>query len=390
MKHLTYIVFLFCFVIFIICCRQPDKSDDLESILNIDLTEKYIDVPLILSDLSDDVRLVRLETNKNSLIPRFHGFVGEKYIISIDPKKVLQFSADGRYIRTIAIKGRGPGEFNQVDTWAVDDNEQFLFYHDFSKNHINKYNLKSGRYERKIPFEENGYLSNMLSVNDSTLAILPSLFSKYGYLYFYQSNTGRILEGIKKEPVPHPGAWAGMSPVFIKAKDNSILFQPPESDTIFRIKGPEMVPVISLIVEKPQKNGYKITGFYVSILYMDKDRVFLRKRGYENIVTPNTVSMNLSDPEFLFLNRSNNTLNKISSIYFDYLGIQLTVPSFGFPHYTQFMVQYQAMDFKKLLEDALKNGDLPGDKKNELKKLNSEISEGDNPVLITGKYKKQS
>lgn len=385
MKHLKHIAFSLCFVLFILGCKQSNWVDAPEDIFNIDLTKKYDDIPFKLSDLSDDIKFVRLETNKNSLLSNFRGFVGDKYIISIGYKKVLQFSADGKYICTIAIKGRGPMEFHQIDAWAVDDNEHFLFYHDYSKNYINKYNLDSFKFERKIPFEENGDLSSMLSINDSTLAILPNMFAKYGYLYFYQSHTGRILEGIKKEPVPHPGAWAGRTPIFVKTANNSILFQPSETDTVYRIEGSEIEPVISLMVEKPQKSGDKTTGFNISFQHMDNNRIFLCKSGYESIVTPNSSSIKSLDVENLVFYKNNNTIHRISRIYNDYLGIQLNTPYIYFPQHNRFIVQYQALDFKKLLEDAIKEGILPENKINSFKKLNSEISESDNPILITGK-----
>ena len=276
-----------------------------------------------------------------------------------------------------------------IYAWAVNDNEHFLFYHDHSKNYIYKYDLDNCKYESKIPFEDKGYLSSMLSISDSTLAILPGMFSKYGYLYFYQSHTGRILEGIKKEPVPHPGAWAGRTPIFVKTANNSILFQPSELDTVYRIEGSEIEPVISLTVEKPQKSGDKTTGFNIFFLHMDNDRIFLGKSGYETIVKPNNASMNLLGDENLVFYKSNHTLHKVSDIYIDYLGIKSNTQYFNFSQNNQFIiVQYQAIAFKKLLEDAIKDIKLPEDRIINLKKLISEISENDNPIFITGKCRK--
>ena len=229
----------------------------------------------------------------------------------------------------------------------------------------------------------------MLSINDSTLAILPNMFAKYGYLYFYQSHAGRILEGIKKEPVPHPGAWAGRTPVFVKTENNSILFQPSETDTVYRIEGSEIEPVISLTVEKPRKSGDKTTGFNISFLHMDNDRIFLVKSGYEKIIKPNYSRIKSLDAENLVFYKNNHTLHRISHIYNDYLGIQINIQYINFSQNNQFIiVQYQAIAFKKLLEDAIKDIKLPEEKIISLKKLNSEISENDNPIFITGKCRK--
>ncbi len=387
MKPILCIVYSLCFVTLIPGCNQLNKVDAVEDVLVLDFTKKYDEISFKLSDISDDIKLVRLETTDNSLIKYFNGYVGEKYIISVGNDKVMQFSADGKFMRTIAVRGKGPGEFTQIDAWDIDENEQFFLYHNNSKNYIDKYNLDSGQHERNIPFVEYGYLSKLLSINDSTLAILPGMFSRYGYLYFYQSIGGQIIEGIKKEPVPHPGTWAGQSPVFTKATDNSILFQPSESDTIFRIEGAEMQPIFSLKVEEPQKIGDKTIGFHVSFLHMRKDKIFLYKSGYESIVTQNSSSIKTLGIEYLIFNRKNNVLQKISPIYYDNLEIELNSPLLSFPRHNQFVIQYQALDFVKLLDKAIKDDSFPDSKRDTLKKLYSEISEYDNPILITGKLR---
>lgn len=185
-------------------CQESGKGDILNDIIVIDLAEKYDEVSLKLDDVLDDIKLIRLETTEHSLLSYFSGYVGEKHIIAMDRNRVLLFSADGKYNRTIAKRGKGPGEFTQIDAWDVDDNEQFLYYHDKGKNYINKYNISSCKHEDNIPFANKGDLSNMVSVNDTLLAIVPGMFAGYGYLYFFQSTTGEIITGQKKEPVPHP------------------------------------------------------------------------------------------------------------------------------------------------------------------------------------------
>ena len=117
----------------------------------------------------------------------------------------------------------------------------------------------------------------MVLINDTTLSILPGMFSEYGYLFFNQTLTGQITGGIAKENVPHPGAWAGTAPVFKKSFDNSIMYQPSESDTVFRIDGTKIIPVYSFLVEKPQKSGDVSTGTTASYVNSDKNLLFVSK-----------------------------------------------------------------------------------------------------------------
>ena len=116
-------------------CREPGKDDILNDIIVIDVAEKYDEVSLRLDDVLDDIKLIRLETTGHSLLSYFSGYVGEKHIIAMDRNRVLLFSADGKYNRTIAQRGKGPGEFTQIDAWDVDDNEQFLYFFSSGSDH---------------------------------------------------------------------------------------------------------------------------------------------------------------------------------------------------------------------------------------------------------------
>ncbi len=48
---------------------------------------------------------------------------------------------------------------------------------------------------------------------------------------------------------------------------------------------------------------------------------------------------------------------------------------------------YQALHFKNMIEDFLKSEDVSDSQKEILVELNSEISEYDNPIIISGKWK---
>ena len=227
MKTINILLILFCLIV--VSCSTDGVDSD---VITIDLTRNIDATYLNLNEYVSDLKLIRLETTENSLIRRFNGYVGDRYILAIENDNVLQFSSDGKFIRTIAKRGKGPDEFNQIDAWTVDEDEQYFLFHDVRRDAIYKYDLENNLMSESIPFEDKGYLSKIVLVNDSIISILPGMFSEHGYLYFNQSTSGRIINGIKKEIVEHPGAWAGSSPVFKKTIDNSIVFQPSESDTI--------------------------------------------------------------------------------------------------------------------------------------------------------------
>ncbi len=366
------------------CKNQVEDTQ----IISVDMTSRPNDLlQLHLNEYISELKVTRLETNESSLISSFSGHVGEKYIISIERDRVLLFNSNGEFSRAIAKRGKGPGEYTQIDAWAVDENENFFLYHDIRKNYIFNFNLNNQRLEENIPFEDHGLLSRMVLINDTVLSILPSLFSEYGYLFFNQTITGQIKGGITKENVPHPGAWAGRSAIFKKTFDNSIMFQPSESDTVFRIDGTEMLPVYYLLVEKPHKNGNVTTGSFASYLYSDKNLLLIVKGVFESKITPNSSSIRMTGAEYIWIDFKTMKPSKIDQFSLEIMDMELKVSNISFPKMNQILIKYQAMDFKKNINEALKREDVNGRKKERLMQLNSEISENDNPILITGTWK---
>ena len=378
---------LFILIFLSVCQYNKDNS---ENITEIDLTENYKDTIIKLEDFASDIKLVRLETNENSLFGHFRGHIGKKHIIIIGWEKILQFSGDGKFICVIAEKGKGPGEFNIIDGWDVDESEQLFLYHDRGKNYIRKYNMDNRKFEGKIPLADKSNitkLNSIIFINDTLLAIQRGMFSAYHYLYFFQTTSGEIIEGKKKNPVPRSGPYAGMNPIFKETNEKSIIYQPTKSDTIYKINGKKMKSIISLDLEKPHIHGNVNEGSHASFLSMDKEYIFLRKIRYRSEKTSNSANFKVLSSEYLRYNRSNNETYKINSLFYDYLGIELSNPIIIFQDNKFFAIKYEAISFKDLIDNTLKNNNISKLKKNKLKQLNKKITENDNPILITGKYK---
>jgi hypothetical protein len=379
----NYLIFIVIFLLVLKGCKSPVEDSQ---VVTIDLTDKSGTMKLNLNEYVDDLRIVRLESNDSALIRSFSGYVGEKHIISVERDKIILFTSKGEFVRIITKRGKGPGEFTQIDTWIVDEQENFLLYHDIRKNYICKYNLNNLQLEEDVPFEDHGYLSQIVLINDSTFSILPSMFSEYGYLFFNQTISGQVTGGIPKENIPHPGTWAGRSPLFKPGFDNTIIFQPSESDTVFKIEGTQMIPIFSFTVEKPQISGYVTTGSDVFYLYSDKNQLLIGKSGYKSIVTPTSSSISTTESEYLSVDLKTLKTYRLAPIIIEIMDVELEVSYINFPKKNQILITYQAVDFKKMIDETIKREDMTDSKKERLMQLNSEISDNDNPVIITGTW----
>ncbi len=374
-------------IVFLALAACDDKLND-SQLIQVDLTDRHKTIQYNLNEYVSDLNLIRLETNNNSLIRYFRGHVGENYIIALERDRILLFNSAGRYIKTIAKRGKGPGEFAQIDAWVVDEKENFFLYHDVGKDYICNYKLNKQQQEENIPFEDRGYLSRIVLVDDTTLSILPGMFTQYGYLFFNQTLSGHITGGVFKENIPHPGSWSGKSPVFKKTLDNSILFQASECDTVYRIDGNNMSPLYFLLVDKPKKNGNVTTGSYVSYLHSDENQLLITRIGYETVSTHNSVSTSGTEAEFVCIDLKTMEISRFDSFLLQVNDIELKVKNISFPNRDEIIITCPAPDFKKAVNEALVKTDLDDRDKDRLRQLDSEIYEADNPILITGNWKR--
>ena len=233
----------------------------------------------------------------------------------------------------------------------------------------------------------------MILINDTTLSMLPGKFAEYEYLFFNQTFSGRITGGVKKDNIPAPDDWIGSPPIFKLSSNNSIVFQPSEVDTLYRIDETKMIPVYALQPKEPIKNGDKSTGTFVIYLYSDKNRILFSKTRYESITGPNgsksiiSITPNL---EYICFDLTTLQTRRIApSLSLDNIDLNFGNGDVFFPNKNQIVLSYQAFEFKKMIDETIKSKNLTESTKERLEKLNSEIAENDNPVVIAGKLKER-
>ena len=134
-------------------CTSPEEQGGLRQI-TIDAGD---DTETDLSELAEDVQVIKLEVTDNSLVSRISNLAyNGKYIVVSDARKVYVFSAEGDFLRVIGKSGQGPGEYYYVASFAVDwkKNELYLA----ANNRLIVYNIDGQLVnEIKIPVVRNIY-----------------------------------------------------------------------------------------------------------------------------------------------------------------------------------------------------------------------------------------
>lgn len=153
---------------FLFSCSLFKKKQN-EAIETIDLTEGIVNKkPHNLSEIAKDIDLIKLETTEECLIGKIYQtfFVSDKIII-IDKDQqqsgknyngiVLVFNRDGKFLNKIGSRGKGPGEYSNINAATVDRKNEHFYISDMGSKWM-KYDL-SGNFikESKLPFWANRF-----------------------------------------------------------------------------------------------------------------------------------------------------------------------------------------------------------------------------------------
>jgi hypothetical protein len=145
-------------------CNQHESKQSIRKIDfngNLNRTKE-----LILSDIATDITYIKLESNINCYISDIKGyFIGNNYIGIQDKQldRLLLFDINGKFIRRIGTKGKGPNEYVSIVSFDIDKNEEFVYIYTWD-NYIKKYSisgelvnlLKLNFIQSKITYIDNG------------------------------------------------------------------------------------------------------------------------------------------------------------------------------------------------------------------------------------------
>lgn len=118
-KNLIFLVF---------CFLQINCWSQKNTLPTVDLQNPKQKKVVKLSEMLSNLSLVKLETSKDILIGEGTKYlVSEKFIITAGSDKILLFSNTGKYIRTIAVTGKGPNEYANIVACVMDDKNGILY-----------------------------------------------------------------------------------------------------------------------------------------------------------------------------------------------------------------------------------------------------------------------
>ena len=123
-------------------CGQKELQVDIESVKNnIPIKEEFIDNNVSLSHLIDSVSYIPLETSEYSVIGEITKVIycnNRFYIQDGLSESVFIFDMDGRFVKKLHNKGKGPYEYTDLLDMFIDNNENLYILGGFK---LIKFNL---------------------------------------------------------------------------------------------------------------------------------------------------------------------------------------------------------------------------------------------------------
>lgn len=141
--------------LFALCgCKETFSGKESEGSIVVDITQP--EKNLKMSDLFSDIKYVKLETTKESLIKYIKKVLnldGKLLVVDGDMNSLLLFDKDGRFMKKIAGQGKGPGEYAYLTSATVDKGGKRLFVLDDFSHNLFTYDFEGNYLEgRKLDF----------------------------------------------------------------------------------------------------------------------------------------------------------------------------------------------------------------------------------------------
>ncbi len=198
-----------------------------------------------LSEITDDIEYVRLETNESCLLhPRADYHFTDDYIFVDNSKYILQFDRKGKFIKQIGKPGRGPGEIGLIRIMSVLDNKKELvvqtnwarklYYFSYDGDMIRSVpvedvlNIKAIPGDRLVYFDNcaygyEDYMFALLNLSGDTLDVVHNH-------YKWENKTGGVVTVSYHLFVP------------FYFYNDEILFKSMHNDTVYHVTGDSIKP----------------------------------------------------------------------------------------------------------------------------------------------------
>jgi hypothetical protein len=223
--------------IILVSCHPVTNRNDQQGEIHLPIDPAHLPPFAKLSELVKSVRLIPLETSKNSLIGYTNKiFVGENSILIStqgNSPEIFHFTSNGKFLNKIGNQGQGPGEFSDISNLEVIQDSSCVYIQGWRMRKILQYSF-DGKFTREISFGKG--LSNATILDQNRIAF--TSYRDYEVM-IVNALTRDTLKYIKISPETESqlhGFYGDLSMGFF--------YSALGRDTIWRIGPESMYPII--------------------------------------------------------------------------------------------------------------------------------------------------
>lgn len=376
-----------CMLTFLLFSCQTTETNE------IDLSKPAGTITQKFSDIADNLRAIPLETSDSCLLSSYlEVWVGNKYIVTADRESMHLFDKDGKHIRQLAKRGKGPGEFNSIATFTVDEAGERLYYRDWSqRTELGVIELNTGKNTGKISNECNDLVNLTITQNHSLIGNSHTGIgtSKQNYEVVTLSGTGKLLSCVVADTTPIDKAKNIFKPYLCKTGNRISYWNPNTDHILFEIEDTLKIPQLVFKLNNPF-TYQKRQGNFLRIKAETNNEVMIQIHEY-NIFTEEKdlfgvrISQNSKAYNYR-IDKNDRSVYLIEQFHNDLLGeVSPDFPTLTTTDGNHIFLQKSTQQIKQLAEEQLKAGQ---ELTPTLKELNERLKDDDNPVIITGTFKK--
>lgn len=345
---------------------------------------------ITLAQIADDIIYIPLD-NLIAIKLINHVIITKHSIFLTSVEGVFKFNREGKMVRKIGSKGRGPGEYLYSATFAVDDLNETVYIKD--RSNIIKVYSKNGFYLRDINVSEFSGGIDAIEFYNSKLFL--SYFLQFGdsqYNWIIIDTLGTLINKKERSIPKFTSNWLEGSSTF--RYENKLSYFNPYIDTVFSIS-PDLSYNASFLISY---GGYRlpksdfdpaqqITQFMLIRSLFETRRFLVFRYSYNK---KGVIALIEKESKKSFITYVNNFESGGIRNDFDG-GINFQPVSYFGEEEQEYLIGF--IDPFKLKTHVVSSefiNSIPEypEKKKELEKLANSLNETDNPILMMVRLKK--
>jgi len=312
----------------------PSYNSNPPSIPVVNVDNVRSSICLDLSDFLKDIEVIKLETTDYNLFSTEHdlgftlAFITETSIIIQNDKAIYQFDRQGKYLRKLSGKGRGPNEFYDILFCFADEKKDILYYVDLlSQGRICRIDLSTGQFLDPLELDMNrlelwlgkdnsiyGFPTN----KNHAFEAADSDSSVVAFRYDLLSGSMKKYYGTRKYTIQPLGKS------MVEYGNHLSLFNMYYSDTLYRLQN-NALQARFLVKMKNKMVRYSEGGEDISFLFEYEKGIVLSRNSITYRIMPRGGHVLIYCPERYLLLDPSGGLKNIEQVYINPLDIAVKI-----------------------------------------------------------------